>query len=516
MPRHIASWTVPAQASDATGDALPSPADPDDPRTRLALALDIGEIGIWSWDLATGTGDIDERGARIVGLEPGFIADIAEAQRRRVHPDDLARLETDLKAGLAGREVFDLEYRVVHADGSLAHVASRARVFRDENGNPQRLLGTNRDVTAEREHDTELRAREERYRTLLDAMDEGFGILEVVFDGDEPVDYRFLEVNPAFERHTGLKDPVGRTARELLPGRELTLLPIYGEVARSGEAIRMRDHVPALRRTVDAYCFRVGDPAQRRIAAFVKDVTHEVAADTEREAMLERERLARAAAEAFLAVMSHELRTPVTSIYGTAALLARDPGRPDLPDLLRDVQDEAERLRRIIDDLLVLSGVDRGHIPLSPEPVLIQHAVPEVIEDARRRYPDVTFEGDIPAALSPVIADATALRQVLYNLVSNAAKYAGRDGPVTIAAVDRETVVEVAVLDEGPGVGPEPGALFELFYRSPHTAPRASGTGIGLYVASQLSRAMGAGIGAANREGGGAVFTLTLPKASED
>lgn len=412
--------------------------------------------------------------------------------------------------------MFDLEYRVVHADGSIAYVASRARVFRDANGNPVRLLGTNRDITAMREHETELRAREERYRTLFEAMDEGFGIFELVFEGDEPVDYRFLEVNPAFERHTGLKDPVGRTARELLPGRELTLLPIYGQVVRTGEAIRLRDHVPALRRTVDAYCFRVGDPAQRRVAAFVKDVTHEVAAESERDAMLERERLARAAAEAFLAVMSHELRTPVTSIYGTAALLARDPHRPELPELIRDVQEEAERLRRIIDDLLVLSGVDRGHIPLSPEPVLIQHAVPEVIADARRRFPDVEFADEIPAGLPPVIADTTALRQVLYNLVSNAAKYAGADGPVTIAAVDRDDAIEVAVLDEGPGVGPEPGALFELFYRSPHTAPRASGTGIGLYVASQLSRAMEAGIEAANREGGGAVFTVTLPKASED
>ena len=517
MPRHIASTAVSASAPGLNEDGLdPMPTDPGDRGARLELALDIGEIGTWSWDLTTGTGDIDERGAAIVGLEPGFIDDIAEAQRRRVHPDDLARLDTDLKAGLAGGDVFDLEYRVIHADGSIAHVASRARVFRDEDGNALRLLGTNREITAQREHEAELRAREQRYRTLFDAMDEGFGILEVLFDGDQPVDYRFLEVNPAFERHTGLTDPVGRTARELLPGRDLTLLPLYGQVARSGEAIRMRDHVPALGRTMDAYCFRIGDPAQRRIAMFVKDVTHQVAAESEREAMLERERLARAAAEAFLAVMSHELRTPVTSIYGTAALLARDPTRPELPDLLRDVQDEAERLRRIIDDLLVLSGVDRGHIPLSPEPVLIQRAVPEVVADARRRFPDVTFTESIPSGLPPVIADTTALRQVLYNLVSNAAKYAGSDGPVLISAADRGGVVEVAVLDEGPGVGPEPGALFELFYRSPHTAPRASGTGIGLYVASQLSRAMDATIDAANRETGGSVFTVTLPKASEE
>src|SRR5262245_37856760 len=135
MPRHIASTGAPTEAPGPTdGHDLAVSNDPSDREARLELALDIGEIGTWSWDLATGTGDLDERGARIVGLEPGFIPDIAVAQRQRVHPDDLATLEADLKAGLAGSDVFDLEYRVVHADGSVAHVASRARVFRDRDG----------------------------------------------------------------------------------------------------------------------------------------------------------------------------------------------------------------------------------------------------------------------------------------------------------------------------------------------------------------------------------------------
>jgi signal transduction histidine kinase len=512
---------VPSRSSPPSPPAAPADEhlpdlSPFERQVRLELALAIGEIGIWSWDLATGTGDIDRRGAEIVGLEPGFLPDIAAAQRRQVHPDDLTKLGDDLAAGIASGDLFNLEYRVIHADGGVRHVASRARVFRDAEGTPIRLLGTNRDVTAEREHEAELRTREERYRTLFESMDEGFGIVELIFDGDQCVDCRFVEVNPAFERHTGLKDPVGRTAGELVRTPDQRWLEMYARVVQTGEALRVRGEATGIGRTLDAYCFRVGDPAQRRIALLVKDVTRDVIAEQEREGLLERERLARSAAEAFLAVMSHELRTPVTSIYGTAALLARDPYRAELPDLVRDMQDEAERLRRIIDDLLVLSGVDRGHIPLSPEPLLVQHAVPDVLSDATRRFPAVAFETEIPTAMPPVIADTTALRQVLYNLVSNAAKYAGGDGPVTITAVDRGPTVEVEVLDRGPGVGDDPNALFDLFYRSPHTAHRASGTGIGLYVASQLSHAMGATIDASNREGGGAAFRVSLPKAAED
>lgn len=331
-----------------------------------------------------------------------------------------------------------------------------------------------------------------------------------------PVDYRFLEVNPVFERQTGLRDAVGRTARELVPALEPSWIHEYGRVALTGEPMRFTSHSPSMGRWFEVYAFRIGAPEELRVALLFNDVSHRVEAEQEREAMLERERTARTAAEAFLAVMSHELRTPVTSIYGRATLLARNPTRTDVRELVTDMLDEAEQLRRIIDDLLVLSGIDRGHLPLVPEPVLVQHAIGEVLADARRRFPRVTFDTDLEPGVPPVTADSTALRQVLYNLVSNAAKYAGGDGPVTIAARDVGEAVEVSVLDEGPGVGGDPDALFTLFFRSPHTAKRASGTGIGLYVARELLRAMDATVDAVTRPTGGAAFRLRLQKASED
>src|SRR5262249_57315424 len=99
----------------------------------------------------------------------------------------------------------------------------------------------------------------------------------------------------------------------------------------------------------------------------------------EREHTLEREQRAREAAEAFLAVMSHEVKTRVTTIYGAAALLSREALNDSAREMARDVAEESARLARIVDDLLVLSGVERGLIRLAPEPVAVRHVLKELL-----------------------------------------------------------------------------------------------------------------------------------------
>lgn len=139
---------------------------------RLRLALDVAEIGTWSWDLATGVGSLDARGAAIVGLTAGGLDNVAEAQRASIHPDDRARIEREVAAGVASGVAFSLNYRVVHPDGSVHHIASRARPLADETGRHTRLLGTNRDVTAEREAEAALRESEQRFRIMADTIPE--------------------------------------------------------------------------------------------------------------------------------------------------------------------------------------------------------------------------------------------------------------------------------------------------------------------------------------------------------
>ncbi|HTI34162.1 MAG TPA: PAS domain-containing protein, partial [Miltoncostaea sp.] len=112
-----------------------------------------------------------------------------------------------------------------------------------------------------------------RYRSLFEAMDEGFCIIDVLWDADgEPVDYRFLEVNPAFLRHTGLADAVGRTIRDLVPDHDAHWFAAFGRVARTGEPVRFEDDATAMGRAFDVYAFPV-DGADGLVAVLFTDVS---------------------------------------------------------------------------------------------------------------------------------------------------------------------------------------------------------------------------------------------------
>ncbi len=112
-----------------------------------------------------------------------------------------------------------------------------------------------------------------RYRALFDAIDAGFCLVEVLFQGERPVDYRFVEVNPAFERQTGLVDPVGRTARELVPALEQHWFDLYGGVAATGEPARFENGSEPMGRWFDVQAFRVGEPGERLVAMLFNDIS---------------------------------------------------------------------------------------------------------------------------------------------------------------------------------------------------------------------------------------------------
>ena len=229
-----------------------------------------------------------------------------------------------------------------------------------------------------------------------------------------------------------------------------------------------------------------------------------------------RVRDAEAAREAFLGVLSHELRTPVTTIFGYAKVLQRASRREDRDEMLADIEVEADRLYRIVEDLLALSRVEGG-ITIEGEPLLVQHLAEPVVASEAQRWNQVTFETNLPAGLPAVFGERTYVEQVLRNMVSNAGKYSPPDTVVTVAATATPTEVLVQVLDRGAGIRPdEADRLFDLYYRSPATARTAAGAGIGLYVGRGLISAMGGRIWARPRDGGGSEFGFSLLRCDED
>ena len=143
-----------------------------------------------------------------------------------------------------------------------------------------------------------LRESESKYRALFNSLDAGICVFEMIFDErGSPIDYRFVEVNPAFERQTGLVGAVGRTARELIPTLESHWFDIYGRVATTGEPVRFQNGSEPMGRWFDVFAFRIGAPEQRRVALLFNDVTAMHVADREREQLLAEAERARRAAE---------------------------------------------------------------------------------------------------------------------------------------------------------------------------------------------------------------------------
>ena len=181
-------------------------------------------------------------------------------------------------------------------------------------------------------------------------------------------------------------------------------------------------------------------------------------------------------------------------------------------ELIADVASEAERLHRLIENLLVLARVERGQDLAGDEPFLLQRVLPLIVERERSLWPGTSIEMTLPPGLPTVRGHDGYVGQVVRNLLSNAAKYAGDGATVEIVASREDAGVAVHVLDNGAGILPEHADhLFDLYYRAPGAADRAPGAGIGLFVCRHIISALGGTIWARSRPEGGAEFGFELP-----
>ena len=235
---------------------------------------------------------------------------------------------------------------------------------------------------------------------------------------------------------------------------------------------------------------------------------------------IERAFAARAASEArlrrFVGDASHELRTPLTSIRGYAELFRRGAAdRPeDLAKAMRRIEEEANRMGLLVDDMLLLARLDQGR-PVERQPVDLTRITRDAVDDARAVAPNRPIDFSPNGAVF-VPGDEARLRQVLGNLLQNATRHTPPDTPVHVRVVstDDEAVIEVA--DEGPGVpGDDANRVFERFWRSDPSRTRASGgAGLGLAIVAAIAAAHGGHAEVQSTAGHGATFRVHLPRTA--
>jgi signal transduction histidine kinase len=234
-----------------------------------------------------------------------------------------------------------------------------------------------------------------------------------------------------------------------------------------------------------------------------------------------REQRAQRIKDDFLSIVSHELRTPLTSIQGYAQLLEarmRDSSGAKELSQMRVIRSQVTRMRRLVDDLLDVSRIDRrGGVSIEPEPLDLADEVREAAARTEREHPQREVTVEAPETL-PISADRDRIGQVLTNLLDNAVKYSPDGGPVTIRARPTGDGAEVSVLDSGVGISPDQAeAVFERFFQADEDAGRRfGGLGLGLYITRAIVHAHGGEITAApnTQAGRGTEIRFSLPRAA--
>jgi PAS domain S-box-containing protein len=405
------------------------------------------------------------------------------------------------------------------ADGSVFAVDVLVTRVEDEGGTF--TIASFRNVEARAAGEEELRASEARFRAAVETLGEGL----VITDAEDVVAY----VNSRMAQLSGYgaQEMVGRTVPALLVPedeqaayREHMLLRLQGMSEQYEISLRRKDG-SRFWAEITATAFRAPDGRIVGTLGAVMDVTDRKRIQEELVAAVDASEDASRAKSAFLANMSHELRTPLNAVIGYSEMLteeARDRGLANLLPDLDKIHSSGKHLLRLINDILDLSKIEAGKMELFAEvfdvPALVREVSSTIRPLAERRGNALELRcGDDVRRMR---ADLTRVRQVLLNLMSNAAKFT-ENGCVTLEVertlVNRAPWIQFRVRDTGIGLSHEQlGKLFKAFAQADASTTRKyGGTGLGLAISRQLCQMMGGEVTVDSTLGQGSVFTMLLP-----
>lgn len=387
------------------------------------------------------------------------------------------------------------------------------------------VIGVATDVSMLVRSRNSVRESEEKYRGILESMNQGFCMLEILVDENNvPFNYKYLEVNPAFEAITGLKDIIGKTALDIMPEFADFWINEIGEVALNGESKTISGDAG---KWYESFAFKLGGTNSMRVGLLFSDATERKAEEEQilqysEKLKAEVEERTRALLESnrellhFTYVTSHDLREPVRKIETFTRRLIHEHGT--LPaekkkTFLERILNAVDRLKHIIDGVLAYSSIESTHHEF--EIVDLAEVVGSIIMHINTPN---TKRASFEVESLPVIEGSKhLLYQLFHNLIHNSVKFSRSDCPLTISISSKvlsrgnREFITIIIKDTGIGFNPEyKEKIFQSFIRL-HAKDDYEGSGMGLAVCRKIVEKHGGTISAAGEENKGASFRIELP-----
>jgi len=443
---------------------------------------------------------------------------------KRIHPEDVARLTPYFQEWMQSdreEEKEPQEFRIPLPGGQMRWIKGRGRIIRDASGRAVRLIGTNRDITRQKQSEDALRQKEAFLRMICETTP------DPIFAKDR--ESRMLMANPATLRAFGkpLEEVLGRTDAELYVDPETVRSVIENDrrVIASGVAEVFEETIetPYGKRIFLSTKAPFRDAEGRIIGTIgvARDITERKAAEEALQQAKENAEAANQAKDRFLAILSHELRTPLTpalmtvSAHETDATLTPEM-RQDLSTVRRNLELEA----RLIDDLLDLNRLVRGKIELHVQPRDLHRVVRNVLEICRTEIEakGILVRLELTATEHNVNGDTGRLQQVFWNLLKNATKFTSQGGIIMVRSfTPHPGAIRVEVSDSGIGINPQViPRLFVAFEQGELEANQQfGGLGLGLAICKAVVDLHNGRIWAESEgPGKGATFSVEIPVTS--
>ncbi|QCR22381.1 PAS domain S-box protein [Pontibacter sp. SGAir0037] len=312
------------------------------------------DIGSYEVDLKTNKFHFSDGLYRLFGEEPGNFEPSLEWIDSRSHPDDRLPVRKALKEAAASNKPYCYTRRVYRKDGELRLLETHGKVMADAKGHAIKFIGVVQDVTKRKKAEKEIlslkdeiaQTATDKYYSLFNSIDEGLSVLELIYDdGGKPVDLRLLEVNPAYERITGLKNVSGKLGSEIVPSEQYWL-DAYDSVLKTGESLRFENYHAGTKQWYRTHTSRIGGPGSRMVANVFEDITDRKQQEQQQEYLLKLSDVLRplmkpveiqAVAARILGERLHTDRAYYVDINEPASelIVAHDWHRPDAPSHAR-------------------------------------------------------------------------------------------------------------------------------------------------------------------------------------